>query len=87
MGEKAIVGVGGELRVIVTMTVCGVFVAPLAEIVSGALYVPADIPAELTLRTIDPAPLPLTTLGVSHGEFSETVQLRVPAPVLLIASD
>jgi hypothetical protein len=68
------------------MTVCGVFVAPLAEIVSGALYVPADIPAELMLRTMDPAPVPLKTLGVSQGAFSETNQLRVPAPVLLIAS-
>jgi hypothetical protein len=68
------------------MTVCGVFVAPLAEIVSGALYVPADIPAELTLKIIDPAPVPLKTLGVSQGAFSETNQLRVPAPVLLIVS-
>jgi hypothetical protein len=68
------------------MTVCGVFVAPLAEIVSGVLYVPADIPTELMLRTIDPAPVPLETLGVSQGAFSETDQLRVPAPVLLSAS-
>ena len=68
------------------MTVCGVFVAPLAEIVSGVLYVPADIPAEVMLRTIDPAPLPLKTLSVSQGAFSETDQLRVPVPVLLIAS-
>jgi len=68
------------------MTVCGVFVAPLAEMLRGVLYVPADIPAELMLRTIDPAPVPLKTLGVSQGAFSETDQLRVPAPVLLIAS-
>ena len=68
------------------MTVCGVFVAPLAEMVSGVLYVPADIPAELMLRTIEPAPVPLKTLGVSQGAFSETAQLSVPAPVLLIAS-
>ena len=68
------------------MTICGVFVAPLAEIMSGVLYVPADIPAEVMLRTIDPAPLPLKTLGVNQGAFSETDQLRVPVPVLLSAS-
>ena len=68
------------------MTICGVFVAPLAKIVSGVLYVPADIPAEVMLRTIDPAPLPLKTLGVNQGAFSETDQLRVPVPVLLSAS-
>ncbi len=72
------------MRLSVTMTVCGVFVAPLAEIVSGALYVPTDIPAELMFRTTEPAPLPVTTLGVNQDAFSETDQLRVPAPVLLI---
>ena len=68
------------------MMVCGVFVAPLAEIVSGVLYVPADIPAEVMLRTIAPLPLPLKTLGVNQGAFSETDQFRVPVPVLLSAS-
>jgi hypothetical protein len=65
------------------MTVCGVFVAPLAAIVSVALYVPAAMPAELTLSVNDPGPVPLETLGVSQGAFSETDQFRVPAPTLL----
>ena len=54
--------------------------------VKGAVYVPADIPAVLILNETEPAPVPLRTLGVNQGAFSETVQLNVPAPVLLIAS-
>ena len=71
----------------VTITVCGVFVAPVAAIVKGAEYVPADMPAVLMDSVTEPAPVPLETLGVSHGAFSEIDQLSVPAPVLLIVSD
>jgi hypothetical protein len=46
--------------------------------------VPADIPAELMEKLTEPAPVPLTTLGVNHGAASETDQFSVPAPVLLI---
>ena len=80
------VGIKGAVSVRVTMTVCGVFVAPVAVIVTGAEYVPADMPAVLMDSVTEPAPVPLETLGVSHGEFSEIDQLRVPAPVLLIVS-
>src|SRR5512145_1926727 len=44
------------------------------------------MPDVLIARVTEPAPVPLETLGVSHGAFSETDQLRVPAPVLLIVS-
>jgi hypothetical protein len=66
------------------MTVCGVFVAPVAAIVKGVVYVPADIPVVLTFSATDPAPVPLTTLGVNHAAFSVTVQFKVAAPVLLM---
>jgi hypothetical protein len=68
----------------VTMTVCGVFVAPVAVIVNGVVYVPADIPVVLTFRATEPAPVPPATLGVNHDAFSVTVQFRVPAPLLPI---
>ena len=79
------VGTSGAVSVKVTITVCGVFVAPVAAMVTGAEYVPADIPAVLTDSVTAPVPVPLRPLGVSHGAFSETDQLRVPEPVLLIA--
>jgi hypothetical protein len=72
------------VTVSVTITVCGVFVAPEAAIVKGAVYVPADMPDVLIASPTDPAPVPLKTLGVSQAALSETDQLRVPVPVLLI---
>jgi hypothetical protein len=74
------------VTVSVTITVCGVFVAPDAAIVKGAVYVPADMPDVLIASPIDPAPVPLKTLGVSQAALSETDQFRVPVPVLLITS-
>lgn len=44
------------------------------------------MPVVLIESVIEPEPLPLRTLGVSQGAFSETDHVRVPAPVLLMAS-
>jgi hypothetical protein len=44
------------------------------------------MPDVLIARVTEPAPVPLMTLGVSQGAFSETDQFNVPAPVLLIES-
>ena len=74
------------MSVSVTVTVCGVLVAPVAETVRGAEYVPAVMPDVLTLNVTDPEPVPVRTLGVSHVAFSEIDQFRVPAPVLLMVS-
>jgi hypothetical protein len=72
------------VSVSVTITVCGVFVAPEAAIVKGAVYVPADMLDVLIASDTEPAPAPLSTLGVSQAALSETDQFRVPVPVLLI---
>ena len=80
------VGINGALSVKVAMTVCGVFVAPVAAIVTGAVYVPADMPDVLMANVTEPAPVPFRTLGVSHGAFSDIDQFNVPEPVLLIVS-
>mgnify|MGYP001037678605 CR=1 FL=1 len=86
VGARPIVGIDGAVSVRFTVTVCGVFVAPVAEIVTGAVYVPAVIPAVLTEKVMDPGPVPLKALGVSQGAFSVMDQLSVPAPVLLIVN-
>jgi hypothetical protein len=54
--------------------------------VTGAVYVPADIPDVFIPNVSEPVPVPLRTLGVNQGAFSETDQLSVPVPVLLIMS-
>jgi hypothetical protein len=66
------------------MTVCGVFVAPVAVTVTGAVYVPADSPVELTDKLTDPAPVPLRTLAANQDALSDIDQFSVPAPALLI---
>ena len=38
----------------------------------------------MTLSATEPAPDPLSTLGVSHAAFSARAQFSVPAPVLLM---
>lgn len=38
----------------------------------------------MTFRATDPAPDPLSTLGVNHAAFSARVQVSEPAPVLLM---
>ena len=86
VGASPMVGTKGAVSVSVTMTVCGVFVAPVAAMVTGVEYVPADIPAELTTRETEPEPVPLTTLGVNQGAFSVIDQFSVPAPELLMVS-
>jgi hypothetical protein len=80
------VGINGALTVRVTVTVCGVLVAPVAATVTGVVYVPADIPVILIENVTEPAPVPLRTLGVNQGAFSEIDQFSVPAPVLVIVS-
>ena len=86
VGASPMVGINGAVSVRVTVTVCGVLVAPVAATVTGAEYVPADIPAVLTENVTEPAPVPLRTLGVNHGALSDTDQFSVPAPALLIVS-
>ena len=86
MALTPIVGVGAAVMANVTATVCGVFVAPVAAIVTGVEYDPADIPAVLTIRETEPEPVPLKTLGVNQGAFSVIDQFSVPAPELLMVS-
>ena len=69
----------------VTLTVCGVFVAPDAAIVMVLLYVPADRPALLTEAVIVPLPVPLAGLTDNHAgavPSAVAVQFRVPPPLL-----
>lgn len=86
LGVRPMVGINGALSVRATMTVCGVFVAPEAVMVTGVVYVPACIPAVLTANDMAAGPVPLRILGVSQAALSESDQLNVPAPVLLIVS-
>jgi hypothetical protein len=79
-------GCGGGSTVKVTGTERGEPPAPAAATVIVAVWVPAARPAidAETVTSRPPVPLPGATL--SHAASSETVQLRVPPPLLLIAS-
>lgn len=72
--------VGAALTVRVTGTVCGVLVAPVAEIVMVPLYVPAARPLMFTLAATDPLPVPEVGLRLNQFTLSLTVQLSVPEP-------
>lgn len=77
-------GTGAAVMVSETVTVCGVFVAPEAAIVIGALTVPTGSPAVFTLTDMVPVPVPEAGLRLSQPAFPVAVQLNVPLPELEI---
>ena len=69
---------------------CGVFVAPEAVTKITPVCVPAASPAWLTLTVSVPALVPVTDaalLTFSQAMFEEAVQVRVPVPAFVIATD
>ena len=79
-------GVWGAVTLKDTITVCGVLVAPEAEMLIGAEKVPAVNPDVLTLKTVEPEPVPDEVERVSQVAASVALQLNVPVPVLVIVS-
>jgi len=75
-------GTAAAVIVSETVTVCGVFVAPEAAIVTGVLTVPTDKPDVLTETDIVPAPVPEAGLRLSQLALSVAVQFNVPLPEL-----
>ena len=87
VGLSPIVGeAGAAVKVNVTGTTCGVFVAPVAETVINEVWVPAAKPAGLTETATVPLPLPEPTSLTTQLESSITVQLKVPPPVFVMVS-
>ena len=76
----AIAGAAETVRL--TGTVCGLFPAPAAVIVTLPLYVPADNPLGLTdtLRLAGVVPEP----GVTASQAAEGVAVRLSADPLLV---
>ena len=76
----AIVGPADTVKL--TGTVCGLFPAPAAVIVTLPLYVPADNPLGLTdtLRLAGVVPEP----GVTASQAAEAVAVRLKAEPLLV---
>ena len=72
-----------------TGTVLGVLVAPGAEMVMTAGYLPLDIPAMFTVAVTEscsPVELPLGGDRVSQTALSLTDQLSVPPPEFQICN-
>lgn len=70
------------MRVSATGTVTDV--APGAESVRRALWLPAVRAAVFTVKVVEPFPVPEAVDNVSQVALSLAVQLKVPPPVLLI---
>jgi hypothetical protein len=84
-----ITGVGAVVTTSVTFTVCGLFVAPLLEISTEPVYVPAASAVGVTLTEAEPGVVPLAGETCSQPEplviFARALQLSVPpVPVIWI---
>lgn len=78
------------MTVKLTEMFCGVFVAPESVTEITPVCVPVVSPVWFTLIVTVPALVPVADvapLTLSQAIFEEAVQLRVPVPVLVIATD
>ena len=69
---------------------CGVFVAPEAVIEITPVCVPVVSPVWFTLIVSVPALVPVADVALltfSQAMFEEAVQVRVPVPAFVIATD
>lgn len=76
----------GALTVRLTVTVCGVLVAPEAVIVMVPEYEPAASPEVFIEAVSVPDPVPDAGLSVSQAALSLAVQFNVPVPELVMVT-
>lgn len=84
--ERVPILVTGAVTVKLTVTVCGVLVAPVAVMVMVPEYEPAVNPEVLTEAVSVPEPVPAAGLTVSQAALSAAVQLKVPVPELVMTT-
>ncbi len=89
-GLTPIVGVGADVTTKVTVTDCGVLVAPPADIETMPVWLPTERPPTFAPTVNDPVFVPEATeppLTVSQVTDEPAVQLRVPVPPLVTVTD
>ena len=85
--ESRVICGAGERTVYVTATVWGLLTALLSVTVIVALYCPGERSVLVTVTVTVPLLVPEVGPTVNHVLFTETLQFKVPLPVLAILND